>query len=87
MLSVQDSAAAEEVEQVTQPDTITSETTTNLLSSGNETRILNTLSLYATRLYFCLKMFFSILFHFLSGQSLTLVPFTVIQYTVSFLLI
>ncbi|XP_046418146.1 ral GTPase-activating protein subunit beta isoform X4 [Neodiprion fabricii] len=34
MLSVQDSAAAEEVEQVTQPDTITSDTTTNLLSSG-----------------------------------------------------
>ncbi|XP_048505289.1 ral GTPase-activating protein subunit beta isoform X3 [Athalia rosae] len=33
MLSVQDSAAAEEVEQVMQPDTITSDTTTNLLSS------------------------------------------------------
>lgn len=35
LLSVQDSAAAEEAEQVTQPDsTISNETTTNLLSSG-----------------------------------------------------
>ncbi|KYM99990.1 Ral GTPase-activating protein subunit beta [Cyphomyrmex costatus] len=33
LLSVQDSAAAEEVEQVTQPDTVTSDSTTNLLSS------------------------------------------------------
>ncbi|KAL0129771.1 hypothetical protein PUN28_001794 [Cardiocondyla obscurior] len=33
LLSVQDSAAAEEVEQVTQPDTVPSDSTTNLLSS------------------------------------------------------
>ncbi|XP_012060103.1 PREDICTED: LOW QUALITY PROTEIN: ral GTPase-activating protein subunit beta [Atta cephalotes] len=33
LLSVQDSAAAEEVEQVTQPDTVASDSTTNLLSS------------------------------------------------------
>lgn len=33
---MQDSAAAEEAEQVTQPDsTISNETTTNLLASGN----------------------------------------------------
>jgi len=35
LLSVQDSASAEEVEQVTQPDTVPgSDTTSNLLSSG-----------------------------------------------------
>lgn len=34
LLSVQDSAAAEEVEQVTQPDTIAHDSTVNLLSSG-----------------------------------------------------
>jgi len=34
LLSVQDSAAAEEVEQVTQPDTVANDSTTNLLSSG-----------------------------------------------------
>ncbi|XP_020285892.1 ral GTPase-activating protein subunit beta isoform X2 [Pseudomyrmex gracilis] len=33
LLSVQDSAAAEEVEQVTQPDTVANDSTTNLLSS------------------------------------------------------
>ncbi|XP_070158722.1 ral GTPase-activating protein subunit beta isoform X2 [Polyergus mexicanus] len=33
LLSVQDSAAAEEVEQVTQPDTVTNDSTSNLLSS------------------------------------------------------
>ncbi|XP_011866254.1 PREDICTED: ral GTPase-activating protein subunit beta isoform X1 [Vollenhovia emeryi] len=33
LLSVQDSAAAEEVEQVTQPDTVASDSATNLLSS------------------------------------------------------
>lgn len=34
LLSVQDSAAVEEVEQVTQPDTIAHDSTLNLLSSG-----------------------------------------------------
>lgn len=34
LLSVQDSAAAEEVEQVTQPDTVVHDSTANLLSSG-----------------------------------------------------
>lgn len=34
LLSVQDSAAAEEVEQVTQPDTVVHDSTVNLLSSG-----------------------------------------------------
>lgn len=34
LLSVQDSAAAEEVEQVTQPDAVPNDTTVNLLSSG-----------------------------------------------------
>ncbi|XP_024939049.1 ral GTPase-activating protein subunit beta isoform X11 [Cephus cinctus] len=34
LLSVQDSAAAEEVDQVTQPDAVVSDTTTNLLSSA-----------------------------------------------------
>ncbi|KMQ94370.1 hypothetical protein RF55_5482 [Lasius niger] len=35
LLSVQDSAAAEEVEQVTQPDTVANDSTSNLLSSGS----------------------------------------------------
>lgn len=43
-MSVQDSAAAEEVEQVTQPDTVASDSATNLLSSGSFL-ILNNISL------------------------------------------
>lgn len=34
LLSVQDSAVAEEVEQVTQPEAVANDSTTNLLSSG-----------------------------------------------------
>lgn len=49
MLSVQDSAAAEEVEQVTQPDTVASDSTTNLLSSGSFSILLNDISLHSVR--------------------------------------
>jgi len=48
LLSVQDSAAAEEVEQVTQPDVVANDSTTNLLSSGLSF-ILNNTSLYLTK--------------------------------------
>lgn len=47
-MSVQDSAATEEVEQVTQPDTVASDSATNLLSSGSFL-ILNDTSLYSAK--------------------------------------
>ena len=40
LLSVQDSAAAEEVEQVTQPDALAHDSAVNLLSSGLLFRVL-----------------------------------------------
>lgn len=43
---MQDSAAAEEVEQVTQPDTVANDSTTNLLSSGSFL-MLKSVSLYS----------------------------------------
>jgi len=49
LLSVQDSAAAEEVEQVTQPDTVASDSTTNLLSSGLSSILINNISLHSAR--------------------------------------
>lgn len=52
LLSVQDSAAAEEVEQVTQPDIIPNDNTTNLLSSGES---LNFFKKFFYCIYFFLK--------------------------------
>jgi len=53
LLSVQDSASAEEVEQVTQPDAVPgSDTTSNLLSSGEYIRAYITV-FYWTALFSC----------------------------------